>query len=191
MYFYHVISDRPKRKGEHILLDETHHNGVYERVHAQMDTVEDIYRYPEKYEGKELAHVVDVALRELALEKIRKEKYPQYPSRMAALYVSETFKEAEQWGDYFASLGRTVYGIAKISVKGKCYYGDAYKCFDGTISEKVNLRLAEIYWENGPNDDGKDRIVEILVDGDIEFVEIVKVINANVPGALPPPCGAD
>ena len=181
MFFYHVISDRPKKEGEHILLDETHPNGVHERVYAQMDMVEDIYRHPEKYEGKELTHVVDVALRELALEKVRKEKYPQYPSRMASLYVSKTFKEAEQWADYFAGLGRPTYGIAKIKVNGNCYYGDAYKCFDGTISEEENLRLAEIYWENGLNEDGKDRIVEILVDGDIEFVEIVKIMNANVP----------
>ena len=181
MYFYHVISDRPKKEGQHLLLDETHHNGVYDRVYAQMETVEDIYRNPDKYAGKELPHTVDVALRELALEKIRKEKYPECPSRMAALYVSETLKEAEQWGDYFAGLGRPTYGIAKIKVNGSCFYGDAYKCFDGTISEEENLRLAELYWENGPNEDGKDRIVEVLVDGDIEFVEIVKVINANVP----------
>ena len=57
MFYYHVISDRPKKEGEHILLDETHPNGVHERVYAQMDMVEDIYRHPEKYEGKELTHL--------------------------------------------------------------------------------------------------------------------------------------
>ena len=76
MYYYHVISDIPKHKGEHILLDENHPNGVHQRVYAQMETVKDIYNNPEAYRGKELTHVVDVALRELALEKVRKEKYP-------------------------------------------------------------------------------------------------------------------
>ena len=177
--FYHVISDVPKQVGEHVILDEDHPNGVHQRVYEQLETVKDIYAHPEKYEGTEFSHDVKVALRELALEKVRKEKYPNYPSRMASLYVSRTFKEAEQWGDYFVSLGRPTYGIAKIEARGNCYVGDAYKCFDGTSSEEENLRQAQIYWENGPNADGKDRIVEILVDGDIEILEIPKVYKKD------------
>ena len=100
---------------------------------------------------------------------------------MASLYVSKTYEEAERWGDYFASLGRPTYGIAKITVRGNCYEGDAYKCFDGTVDEAENLRLAEIYWQNGPNGDGREPITEILADGDIEITEICKVINANIP----------
>ena len=48
------------------------------------------------------------------------------------------------------------------------------------MDEAENLRLAEIYWQNGPNEDGREPITEILVDGDIEITEICKVINANV-----------
>ena len=59
--------------------------------------------------------------------------------------------------------------------------GDAYKCFDGTASEEENLHLAELYWENGPNADGREKIHEILVDGNIEILKIVKVMNANIP----------
>ena len=179
-FYYHVISDVPKRAGEHIMLDEAHPNRVHMRVYGQIGAVKDIYSDPEKYRDTALPHHVDVALRELALEKVRKEKYPQYPSRMASLYVSKTFKEAEQWGDYFASLGRPTYGIAKIKVNGRIYEGDACKCFDGCADEAENLRLAELYWANGKNEDGSDPIVEILADGDIEIVEIVKEINANV-----------
>ena len=180
MFFYHVVSDRPKFAGQRFMVDEEHPNGVYDRVQEQMSTVEDIYANPQKYEGTELSHSVDVALRELALEKVRKEKYPQYPSRMAALYVSKTYEEAERWADYFARLGRPTYAVAKIKVNGRFYEGDAYKCFDGTISEEENLRQAELYWLNGPNEDGHDSIVEVLVDGEIEVVEIMKEINANV-----------
>ena len=146
-----------------------------------MDTVEKIYRNPDAYTDTELTHEVDVALRELALEKVRKEKYPQYPSRMAALYVSRTFQEAEQWADYFSGLGRPTYGVAKIRVSGNTFEGDACKCFDGSVYEAENLRQAEIYWRNEPNEDGSPSIVEILADGDIEVVEIMKEINANIP----------
>ncbi len=101
-------------------------------------------------------------------------------SELNADYVSRTYREAEQWGDYFAKLGRPTYGIARIRVNGNIYEGDAYKCFDGSTDEVENIRMAEIYWLNGPNEDGREPIVEILADGDIEIVEIVKEINANV-----------
>ena len=42
------------------------------------------------------------------------------------------------------------------------------------------MRQATDYWLNGPNEDGHDSIVEVLVDGEIEVVEIMKEINANV-----------
>ena len=180
MEFYHVISDIPKHAGERILLDEEHPNRVHERVFAQIGTVEEIRSNPEAYAGKKLPHEVDVALRELALEKVRKAKYPQYPSRMASLYVSRTFQEAEQWGDYFAKIGRPTYGIAKIRVRGNSFVGDACKCFDGSVYEEENLRQAEIYWRNEPDEDGREFITEILVDGEIEIVEILKEINANM-----------
>ncbi len=175
-YFYHVVSDVPKYKGEHILLDEQHPNRVHMRVYDHWDEVKDIYANPHKYEGRELSHEIQVALRELALEKVRKEKYP---SRMAALYVSKTFQEAEQWGDYFASLGRPTYGVARVKVNGSIFEGDAYMCFDGTVSEKENLRMAEIYWKNGKNENGERPIIEIMANGDIEIVDIMKEINAN------------
>lgn len=135
-YFFHVISDIPKKVGEHIILDDKHPNGVHKRVYEELETVNDIYNNPEKYKDTELTHKVDVALRELALEKVRKEKYSEYPSRMASLYVSKSYEEAERWGDYFAKLGRPTFGIAKIKVTGRVFEGDAYKCFDGVTANK-------------------------------------------------------
>lgn len=181
MYFYHVISDLPKYKGEHIIMDEQHPNRVHMRVYEHIDEVKDILANSQKYEGQELSHEVDVALRELALEKVRKEKYSEYPSRMASIYVTKSFEEADQWGEYFARLGRPTYGIAKVKVNGNIFEGDAYKCFDGTPYEDENLRMAERYWRNGENEDGERPIIEILADGDIEIVDIVKEINANIP----------
>lgn len=52
------------------------------------------------------------------------------------------------------------------------FYGNAEKCFDGKLTEKENLILAEKYWENKDSDDSS--IMEMLVDGDIEVVEIVE-----------------
>ena len=46
-FYYHVISDVPKRAGEHIMLDEAHPNRVHMRVYGQIGAVKDICSYPE------------------------------------------------------------------------------------------------------------------------------------------------
>lgn len=171
-YFYHVVTEKPMYVGQHIVFGENHHNGVWQRVIEKSDIVSDIYNNPKKYKDIELEHHTSVALRELALEQVRVEKYPNYPSRMACLYVSKTLEEAEKWFDYFFGLGRPTFQIVKLKVNGNVFYGDAEKCFDGKLSEKENLILAEKYWKN--TDFNENSIIEMLVDGDIEVVEIVK-----------------
>ncbi len=180
MFVYHVVTDRPMQVGQQIIFDEKHHSGVYQRVHEKMDIVKEIYECPVAYVEKELEHHTAVALRELALEEVRKEKYPQYPSRMSCLYVSKTFEEADNWGKFFAEIGRPTYHIVKLDVQGNVFEGDATKCFKGTSDKQENLRLAERYWENAEEDSEQPPICEMLVDGCITVVEIVKEINANV-----------
>ena len=169
---YHTVTEKPMHIGQHILFNENHHSGVWQRVNEKLDIVNDIYHNPEKYKNTELEHHTSVALRELALEKVRVEKYSNYPSRMACLYVSKTLEEAEKWFDYFVSLGRPTFQIVKLKVNGNVFYGDAKKCFDGKLTEKENLSLAEKYWENKDFDESS--VLEMLVDGDIEVAEIVR-----------------
>lgn len=169
---YHVVTEKPMHIGQRILFDKNHHNGVWHRVNKKRDIVNDIYNNPQNYKDAELEHHVSVALRELALEKIRANKYPDYPSRMACLYVSKTLEEAEKWFDYFISLGRATFQIVKLRVNGNVFCGDAEKCFDGKLTETENLILAEKYWQN--KNFNASSIVEMLVDGEIEVIEIVK-----------------
>lgn len=172
---YHVVTEKSMCIGQNIIFDEHHHNGVWHRVNAKVDIVNDIYNNPEKYKDAQLEHHTSVALRELALEKVRAEKHPNYPSRMACLYVSKTLDEAVKWFDYFVSLGRPTFQIVKLKINGNVFYGDATKCFDGRLTEIENLILAEKYWENKEFDE--TAISEMLVDGDIEVVEIVKELD--------------
>lgn len=172
IYVYHVVTEKPMYVGQRIAFDENRHNGVWQRVNEKIDIVNDIYNNPEKYMNVKLEHHTSVALRELALEKVRLRKYPNYPSRMACLYVSKTLEEAEKWFDYFVSLDRPTLQIVKLKVNGNMFYGDATKCFDGRLTKKENFILAEKYWENKDFDEAS--IAEMLVDGNIEVVEIVK-----------------
>lgn len=169
-YTYHVVTEKPMYIGQHIVFDEYNHNGVFQRVNDKLNIVNDIYANPEKYKNIAIEHHTSVALREMALEKVRVKKYPDYPSRMACLYVSKTLEEAESWFDYFVSLGRPTYQIVKLKINGNVFYGDAEKCFDGRLNENENLTLAEKYWKN----ENEPSIMEMLVDGDIEVVDILK-----------------
>lgn len=100
---YHVVTDKPMYLGQHIIFNENNHNGVYDRVMDKLDEVKSIYSNPDKYGIATLEHHTKVALRELALEKIRKEYYPTYPSRMSCLYVSESLEEAEKWANFLST----------------------------------------------------------------------------------------
>lgn len=179
MKVFHVVTDRPMTVGQHIVFDESHHSGVYKRVMAMTDQVADVYAHPERY-PLPLEHHLDVALRELAMEEVRRKRYPGYPSRMACLYVSRELEEAIRWGEYFASLGRPTYAVVEMEVTGRAFIGDACNCFDGTPDHEENLRRAEHYWQNRPSEDGRP-IWEMLVDGDIEVVRVIREINANLP----------
>ena len=180
MYAYHVVTERPMQVGQQIIFDEVNHNGVYQRVCDKMEIVKDIYSHPENYNAEKLEHHTSVALRELALEEVRKKKYSNYPSRMACLYVSKTFEEADNWAKFFAKIGRPTYHIVKLQIEGNCFIGDAAKCFEGQIERQENLRLAELYWKNETNDTDKPPVFEMLVDGKITVVGIEKEINENI-----------
>lgn len=58
--------------------------------------------------------------------------------------------------------------------------GDATKCFKGQLNKEENLKLAELYWESKIDTSSQQAICEILVNGKITVVEIVKEINANI-----------
>ena len=175
--YYHVVTDRPMEVGQELVFDDNHHSGVYDRVYDLKNKVDEIYKNPEAYRNVELEHHLKVALRELAMEEVRREKYPNYPSRLASLYVSNTLEEAEKWYNLFIEWGRPTYSIVKVEVDGNIYEGDAQNCFDGTIDRSRNLELAENYWKYKKNPDGKEPIVEIIASGKIKVIEIVKENN--------------
>lgn len=180
MLAYHVVTERPMYVGQRIVFDETHHSGVYQRVLAKKDLVDAIYADPTGYDAAALEHHTSVALRELALEEVRRMSYPQYPSRLACLYVSASLEEAEEWGRYFSDIGRPTYHIVELDVNGRCFVGDAAKCFAGRPNKEENLRLAELYWKNDVCTTDTRVIRELLVDGQLTVVRIVKEINKNI-----------
>lgn len=81
---------------------------------------------------------------------------------------------------YHVVTGRPTYHIVKLEIEGNCFIGDATKCFKGQLNKEENLRLAEFYWASEADTSNQHTICEMLVDGEITVVEIVKEINANI-----------
>ena len=171
---YHVVIDRPMHLNQRIIFDDNNQSGVYKRVMEKEQLVKDIYENKEKYQNQDLDHHTKVALRELALEEIRQKEYPNYPSRLKSLYVSENLEDSYNWADYFIKLNRNVLQIVKLKIKGNIFKGDAHNCFDGTISYEENINLSRKYWNNEPNTKNQKPLIETLVSGDIEVIEIIK-----------------
>lgn len=44
--YYHVVTEKPMVLNQEIVFDENHHSGVYDRVNAFKDKVEEIYTNP-------------------------------------------------------------------------------------------------------------------------------------------------
>lgn len=172
--YYHVVTNKPMELGQIISYKDENRSGVYQRVYALLDVVNDIYQNPAKYENLELDHHLKVALRELALEEVRQKKYPNFPSRLESLYVSEILEEALKWYDLFISWGRPTFQIVKVETDGDSFVGDANNCFDGSIDKNLNLELAEMYWMGLNNKREEEPIVEILINGNIKVLEIIK-----------------
>lgn len=178
-YVYHVVTDRPMQVGQKIVFDGNNRSGVYRRVMEKLPLVEEIYAHPENYDAQTLEHHTSVAMRELALEDVRREQFGDLPSRMGCLYASHTLEEAEKWAGLFAEWGRPTYHIVKLAVE-KHFIADACNCFRASLNPEENRWKALRYWQNLPNEEGREPIRELLVAGEITVVEIVKEINANI-----------
>ena len=179
IYVYHVVTEKPMKLGQKILFDKNNHNSVYSRVMTFKSIIagENVHGELSDLIKLDLNKWGKVAYRELALEKVRCEEYPNYPSRLSCLYTSRTLDEAEKWAEFFQNIGREVYSIIKLKVNGNIFDGDACNCFDGTIDEEDNIKKARQYWKM--DNETENPVIETLVDGEITVVEIVRTKPFN------------
>ena len=172
-YVYHVVTERPMELGQKLIFDQQHHNGVYHRVTAFKALLcgEPVEEKLVRLLQADMDKWSKVAYREMALEKIRKEYFPTYPSRMACLYTSRTLQEAQSWAKFFQDIGRDVYSIVRLKAGGGFFDGDACNCFDGVPNEVENLEKAWHYWKKDCSNEKP--VIETLIDGEITVEEII------------------
>jgi hypothetical protein len=117
------------------------------------------------------ADVTSRAVREVILEMVRLQDFPQRPSRLSCLYGARTVDEALRWKDIFESHNRKALQIARLTFDGNYFEGDGDSLPSlGGEPFSVKIQQAQVYWRGNTG----SALREILVDGNIRVIEIVE-----------------
>ena len=106
-------------------------------------------------------------IRELALEEVRKNKYPDYPSRLNALYVTKDKEDAIKWGSILKRNGKICKQILTLELTGTIFIGDGNLIKRQNISYQEQIKIAEKYWNQTSNE-----IEEYLFYGQAKVIDI-------------------
>ncbi|MEH7454783.1 DUF2441 domain-containing protein [Gottfriedia acidiceleris] len=187
MYVYHIVTRKKMNIGQIIDFDSDQKNTLYsfffemEQLNSKGEDFIQIFYKHYTEAGLELdAENTEVvkkyvgqttrAIREVILEMVRLQEYPEYPSRLSCLYAAKSYEDALKWKEIFDSFNRNVLQIVKLRVKGSSFEGD------GNLLPKEDgvpfarkIEQARKYWLGNVTND----LPELLINGKIEVVEII------------------
>jgi Protein of unknown function (DUF2441) len=110
------------------------------------------------------------AIREVIVEMVRLQEYPDYPSRLSCLYAAKNYEDALKWKQIFDSYNRRVLQIVKLRVTGNYFEGDGNLLpKDDGVSFAKKIEQAREYWMGNV----KNELPELLINGYIEVVDII------------------
>lgn len=186
-YAYHIVTNKKMSLGQVIHFDENQTNTLYrvffekEKLNlAGEDFIQILYSHYTE-EGLSLSRenakvAVDYvgqtirAIREVIVEMVRLQEFPEYPSRLSCLYAAKSYEDALKWKELFESFNRKVLQIVKLRVVGNYFEGD------GNLLPKEDglpfaqkIEQAREYW----NGNIRSEQPELLINGKIEVVEII------------------
>lgn len=187
LYVYHIVTRKKMNLGQIIEFNSDQKNTLYsfffemEQLNTKgEDFIQIFYRHytetglkldeenaevAKKYVGQTTR-----AIREVILEMVRLQEYPDYPSRLSCLYAAKNYGDALKWKGIFDSFNRKVLQIVKLRVNGSSFEGDGNLLpkEDGVpFARKIDQ--ARKYWLGNVTND----LPELLINGKIEVVEII------------------
>ncbi|PFN05148.1 MULTISPECIES: DUF2441 domain-containing protein [Bacillus cereus group] len=187
LYVYHIVTRKKMSIGQIINFDKNQNNTLYhffferEQLNSKGEDFFQILQGHDANEGltmnKENTEVamkyVDQtirAIREVIVEMVRLQEYPNYPSRLSCLYAAKSYEDVLKWKELFDSYNRNVLQIVKLRVVGSSFEGD------GNLLPKedgapfsLKIEQAKEYWKGNVNNE----LPELLINGKIEVVEII------------------
>lgn len=161
MELYHIRKNGTLEIGQIIKSGESYNGyyGIYENG-PELPLINDIQRL------KEISTYYWHFFRETILEEVRKEKYPEYPSRQTGLFLTDV-RSLENW---LSVLGYTNYQLVSMKLNGKLHACDATLIDIHPNNKAVVRELANRYW-NGEIVDGSKK-VEYIFEGTAEVTKI-------------------
>ncbi|WP_018759170.1 DUF2441 domain-containing protein [Paenibacillus terrigena] len=191
-FVYHIVTRKKMCLGQVIYFDNNQKNSLYhfffERENLNSkgeDFIQILYGHytnegfrmekenaevAMKYVGQTIR-----AIREVIVEMVRLQEYPEYPSRLSCLYAAKSYKDALKWKELFDSYNRKVLQIVKLRIIGNVFEGDGSLLpkEDG-VSFSLKIEQAREYWKGNV----KNELPELLINGKIEVVEIIENFSA-------------
>ena len=160
--YYHANSGKEVKVGDILKFDSSTHNRMYDEVYNneyKLDGIDTNELLINKKKNAETNISIDelklifntvnndaFVMRELALEEIRKNKYPDYPSRLNCLYVTKEKEDALEWSNILKRNHKQCTQILTLELTGELF------AFDGSLMKRQNssyqnhLKVAEKYW---------------------------------------------
>jgi hypothetical protein len=192
LYVYHLVTRKKMALGQIISFDTNQKNTLYhfffekEQLNTKGEDFIQIMHSHYTNEGLKLdkenadtavKYVEQTirAIREVIVEMVRLQDYPEYPSRLSCLYAAKSYQDAMKWKELFDSYHRRVLQIVKLRVNGAIFEGDGSLLpkEEGTpFSRKIEQ--AREYWKGNINNE----LPELLINGRIEVVEIIDEFSA-------------
>jgi len=120
----------------------------------------------------------DFIMREFALEEVRKEKFPNLPSRFRCMFLSEDKDTCLHniQGFINRGAGKHIQAI-KVKVNGEAFFVKTFGIIRSGLSFNEYKKEAVNYWSQDQN--STDATKEILFVGDVEILEILKEYNKD------------
>ncbi len=160
LYHYFFEKEQLNSKGEDF-IQILHEHSTNEGLKLDKENADVAFKYVEQ---------TIRAIREVIVEMVRLQEYPEYPSRLSCLYAAKSYQDALKWKELFDSYHRRVLQIVKLRVIGAIFEGDGSLLpkEEGTpFSRKIEQ--AKEYWKGNINSE----LPELLINGRIEVVEII------------------
>ena len=150
--FYHANSSIKYNVGDTIIFDENTTNKMYDLIYNtsfMLNNIDANELLINKKRNKDMTFTVDELkliantvnasakiLRELALEEIRQQYYPTYPSRLRCMYVCENENDAINWVEVLKRNGKQAKQILTLELTGTIFKGDGLSLL--TVNKSYN-----------------------------------------------------
>lgn len=124
-------------------------------------------------EASHLLYGANLFKREMALEEVRKQKYPNLPSRKHSIWLCDN-KGVEFWKDQISHNGEIPTDLYRVLVTGNLFKSSDSFLPNNYSGYETNLLEAEQYWNPVFENDEQEQKAEYLFQGKLKILEKVK-----------------